>query len=225
MEETHPVNGDFCTVHPIIHSLTYRYLVLFFSQCAGGSSRKVDCLKCSSIYYQPHLSFVVTYIYFHEVVHTWVKNVALCCYAYKCKKSNIFIPLSVYNNENPSRTYCRVRLLSTFNVILLLPTGGINFMFGYFDSISSSVINFHLCCCCRYYLRSFSFPLVQCNSMNEMCGHHSQQKKYICSVCGKLSQCIIPANVPIKSVQVAPGGVNSYLPLFFHEQLSLYHGG
>ena len=51
--------------------------------------------------------------------------------------------------------------------------------------------------------------------MNEMCGHHSQQKKYICSVCGKLSQCIIPANVSIKSVQVVPGVVNSYLPLQF----------
>ena len=117
------MNGDFCMVHPIIHSFTYQYRILFFSQCAGGPCRKVDGLKCSSIYYQRPLSFIVTYMYFHEVVHTWVKNVALCCYAYKCKKSTIFIPLGVYNKKNPSRTCCRVRLLSIFNVILLLPTG------------------------------------------------------------------------------------------------------
>ena len=54
--------------------------------------------------------------------------------------------------------------------------GIVKFMLGYFDSISSSVLNFHLRCCCRCYLRSFSFPLVQCNAMNAMCGHHSQQK-------------------------------------------------
>ena len=154
MEETHPVNGDFCMVHPIIHSLTYRYLVLFFSQCAGGSSRKVDCLKCSSIYYQPHMSFVVTYMYFHAVVHTWVKNAALCCYAYKCKKSNIFIPLVVYNKKNPSRRCCSVKLLSSLMSYYYYQLEGVvKFILGYFNSISSSVLNFHLRCCCRCYLR------------------------------------------------------------------------
>ena len=140
-------------VHPIIHSLTYRYLVLFFSQCATCSSRRVDCLKCSSIYYQPHLSFVVTYMYFPEVVHTWVNNAALCCYAYKCKKSNIFIPLVGNKKILVGRVVgldCFPPLMSYYYYQL---EGVVKFMLGYFDSISSRVLNFHLRCCRRCYLR------------------------------------------------------------------------